>query len=65
MSKKAEFMEFINKMNSYNEPTKIMINFLTEVIELSLTEERVTSIEFLNQMIKLTDKYIEMCEDNK
>lgn len=62
MSKKAEFMKFIKEGIGIN-PSKEMVNFLIETLEIGLTEERVKSQEFLSQMIELTDKYIENSEN--
>lgn len=65
MSKKEEFMKLIYDMTKIEHFSKNMINFLIEALEIALTEERVKSEDFLRQMMKLTNKYIEMSEDNK
>ena len=62
MGKKDEFMGFIKEMLDYDTPSKTMIKFLVETIDICLTEERVVSKEFLTSMIKLTEKYISLTD---
>lgn len=56
-------MKLIEEIKNNDKITPEMLDFLIETIEISLTEERCKSYGFLKGMYILTNKYIDILEN--